>query len=230
MLHFVRHGQAAHNALSAAVGAAPCGCKRSRPDAADTPQPDCPYNAVEAFDSALTEVGRAQASTLRPATVDLAVQLVVASPLRRALETALLAFDETAPGLGVLTLESLREQHGMHKCDQRRDTAAIAPQFGPRVLGLEELAPTDALWSEQREPKAAVGERCDGFLRWLQARPETEVAVVSHHHLLLVMFHAVLDCGGDETAAAGGGEVEAAALLKPFNMGELLTVRLEFAE
>ena len=30
VLHFVRHGQAAHNALSAAVGAAPCGCKRSR--------------------------------------------------------------------------------------------------------------------------------------------------------------------------------------------------------
>jgi broad specificity phosphatase PhoE len=163
------------------------------------------------------------------ATVDLAVKLVVASPLRRALETALLAF-EPAPGLGVLALESLREQHGMHKCDQRRDTAAIAAQFGPRVRGLEELAPTDALWSEQREPKAAVGERCDGFLRWLQARPETEVAVVSHHHLLLLMFHAVLDCGGDETAAAGGGEVEAAALLKPFSTGELRTVRLEFAE
>jgi hypothetical protein len=130
IVHFVRHGQAAHNALSSAPGAAACACKRKQPGGLDTPQPNCPFNADEAFDAALTTTGRTQAALLqtRPGAVDL--PLVVASPLRRALETATIGFSPAS----VLALESLREQHGMHQCDRRSSTERISELFGDKVL------------------------------------------------------------------------------------------------
>jgi hypothetical protein len=147
VVHFVRHGQAVHNALAAAEGAVPCRCKRGEPMGLDTPRDDCPYNSEQAFDARLTEVGRSQAAALRPTTATTGTELVVSSPLRRAIETALLAFGERAGGGhgGVLVLESLREQHGMHRCDQRGHTAAIQELFGDSVRGLDELTPDDTL-------------------------------------------------------------------------------------
>ena len=47
---------------------------------------------------------------------------------------------------GILLLEHVREQYGMHQCDRRQDTSAIAAQFGSRVWGLENLLPSDELW------------------------------------------------------------------------------------
>ena len=224
-VHFVRHGQAAHNALAAQSGATKCGCKRREPGGRDNPRADCPYNADAAFDAALTELGREQALALRERCAEAAVELVVSSPLRRALQTALLAFDEEA----VLAQELLREQHGMHRCDRRREREAIAAEQGVRV-DVQGLSSADALWTDQREPKSAVADRCEDFLRWLEQQPEEDVAVVAHHHLLLTMFHVAMDCGEDEEAEEGGegGNEEAAQLLRPFGTGEMRTVCVEF--
>ena len=94
-LHVVRHGEAEHNAQAAMPGAAACDCKRADPQGRDTPGSQCPYNSEAAFDAALTEEGRRQAAALLPHTRQNCpgIQLVVSSPLRRAVETALLAFD-----------------------------------------------------------------------------------------------------------------------------------------
>ena len=135
VVHFIRHGEADHNALAAEDGAAACGCKRAEPTGHDAPNDSCPYNQDAAFDAALTEVGKGQARALAETCAGLGVQLVCSSPLRRTLQTALAAFGDfvDAELLGpVVAHEMLREQHGMHRCDKRRDTAAIAAEFGKR--------------------------------------------------------------------------------------------------
>jgi broad specificity phosphatase PhoE len=221
VVHFIRHGQAEHNALAAASGAPACHCKRSEPGGRDTPQASCPYNADAAFDAPLTATGRDQASDLADTCAGLGVQLVVSSPLRRTLQTALHAFgdfieaDLLAP---VVAHEALREQHGMHRCDQRRDTVAIGAEFGVRV-NVDGLPPTDTLWTDQRESKDHVADRCEEFATWLMEQPEDNIAVVAHHHVLLVLFHCVVECGD------GGGYYE--GLLKPFSVGEMRSLRVE---
>lgn len=211
VVHFIRHGQAVHNLLAAEPGAIKCGCKRRTPDGCDAPRDDCPYNATAAFDAPLTASGRAQADML--AGVAPAVQLVVSSPLRRTLQTALHAF----PALEkqrVVAHEGVREQIGMHLCDRRRDTDAIEADLGERV-SLAGLSPTDELWSTQRESKDEVADRLVGFVEWLMQRPEDEIAVTTHHHVLLVLFNCVLH-----------GEADEEWLRQPFAVGEMRSVRL----
>ncbi len=221
VVHFIRHGQASHNALAAASGAAACGCKRSSPDGRDTPQASCPYNADAAFDSPLTPTGRDQARALADTCAGLGVQLVVSSPLRRTIQTALHAFgdfideDLLEP---VVLHDMLREQHGMHRCDQRRDTATIKAEFGTRV-DTDGLAPSDEMWTDQRESKDSVADRCEQFVSWLMLQPEENIAVVAHHHILLVLFNCVIECGD------GGGYYE--GLMQPFSVGELRSMRIE---
>lgn len=217
-MHFIRHGQAQHNALAAVRGAVKCACKRRLPDGYDTPQADCPYNADAAFDAALTDKGWEQAEKLSGVCAALGVQLVCSSPLRRTLQTALKAFGEaidTGSAPPLITDENLREQIGMHLCDRRRDTAAIHAEHGARV-NCDSLGPTDELWTEQRESKDSVAIRCATFIDWLMQRPEEHIAVTAHHHVLLVMFHCVLQC---ETEGAE-------RLLAPFSIAEMRSVRL----
>lgn len=216
VVHFIRHGQAQHNALAAAPGAAACCCKRKEPNGRDTPQISCPYNADAAFDSALTGTGHEQARALADTCAGLGVQLVVASPLRRAIQTALHAFGDVTDT--VILHELLREQHGMHRCDQRRNTEAITAEFGTRV-NTESLSSTDELWTDQRESKDSVADRCEQFISWLMEQEEDNIAVVAHHHILLVLFNCVVECGD------GGGYYE--GLLQPFSVGEMRSLRVE---
>ena len=219
-VHFIRHGQAVHNWLAAKLGAKKCGCKRSTPDGTDSPKADCPYNAPAAFDPPLTEEGREQAEKLMG--VARGVQLIVSSPLRRTLQTALHAFSGVdAP---VIAHEDLREQVGMHQCDRRRDTDAIRAEFGERVC-LAGLRPADELWSLQREPKDSVADRSTRFIQWLMERPEHEIAVTTHHHTLLVLFNCVLQtttCTTTDSPMDGPSH----DLCRPFEVGEMRSIRL----
>ena len=213
VVHFVRHGEAQHNALAAVAGAK-CGCKRRHPEGRDQPQAECPYNAPTAMDAPLTPVGLEQARKLAGTTAAArGVELVASSPLRRTLQTSLHAFADAS--IPIVAHEDLREQIGMHQCDRRRDTAAIREEFGARV-DLRLLRSTDELWTSQREQKDSVADRCVRFVDWLMRRPETTIAVAAHHHVLLVLFHCVLET--DEADLSG--------LRKPFAVGEMRTVHL----
>ena len=215
-VHFIRHGQAVHNALSALPDAQPCTCKRSSPEGLDCPSPECPYNASAAADSKLTQTGQQQAMALAPTLAQLVTScLVVSSPLQRALETALLATASIKRSAPILALEDIREQYGMHRCDWRRDSSAITRQFETQV-SITEVGP-DRLWTSQRESKISVIERVEKFLRWLSNRPETDIVVVSHHHWLMALFAIVLEC-------------EEAELTRPFTTAELRSVQLEMRQ
>lgn len=53
----------------------------------------------------------------------------------------------------------------------------------------------DTIWTpEHRETPAEMARRGVKFLQWLQARPESKVAVVTHSAFLLTLFTQVLSC------------------------------------
>jgi len=168
------------------------------------------------------------ASQSRPLSDTL--QLVVVSPLTRALETAVAAFGgdcPAAPGAPLLmraqealpeqlrvarpgvsalgappfvACELCREHLGVHPCDRRRALSyyrAAYPAVDWSLIEHEE----DTLWdAEVRETDEELALRAKAFLRWLLARPEQHIAVVTHSSWLSIMF---LNFTGACSAPAG---------------------------
>jgi broad specificity phosphatase PhoE len=140
------------------------------------------------YDTRLTEAGEKQAlgqqalcSRLHPAP-----QLLVCSPLRRALRTAELAFSGLPPFVPRVVTALCRERL-YHSSDVGRSPEVVKAEF-PAWAGWEQLPevwwhaagdPPDPL-AHDPEPEDAFLERCRQFTLWLAARPETSIAVVTH--------------------------------------------------
>jgi broad specificity phosphatase PhoE len=198
-VHFVRHGQGFHNLLADLSSASGVQWKQF------TNTPENPYVRPEILDAPLTENGRQQAlrlqSTWRSRMPHAPQpQIVVCSPNCRALQTALLAFEPLLSGdcatPPFVAHEMVREETGVHVCDQRRPTSrqtAEFPQIDFSLLTSEE----DPLFSpDRRETKLQVANRVYRFMEWLADRPEQHVAVVGHSGWLLTLFNAIVvdDC------------------------------------
>jgi len=158
-VHLIRHGQSQFNAAFDSI-------KRVDP---------------MIFDPRLTELGRAQAAALADRARWAKVELVVASPLTRAIETAHLAFDgHTAP----LRVEALHRERAEHSGDIGRRTHALKADF-PH-LDFDHL--DDPWWHhDPARPDAIAVEsedhllgRVEAFRDWLVQRREREIAVVGH--------------------------------------------------
>jgi broad specificity phosphatase PhoE len=158
-VRFVRHGQSEFNAAF----------ERSRP--------------VDPmiFDPRLTALGRAQAAALAIPAHWAGVELVVTSPLTRAIETALLAFAGTrAP----ILVHDLHRERLEHSGDVGRARAALAAEF----TGLDFGALPEIWWHHEPgapgsiavESEAALRARVAAFRAWLAGRPERDIAVVGH--------------------------------------------------
>ena len=75
----------------------------------------------------------------------LQVDVVLVSPLTRAVETALLMFpSDPAPTVPIVAVEWCREAHGGHPCDQRRPISVISKEF-PQV-NFSQVATDDDTW------------------------------------------------------------------------------------
>ena len=116
-------------------------------------------------------------------------ELVVVSPLRRAIHTAQLGFRPdgqqpatvftaapTAPTAPPFVCTELaRERVSFHTCDGRRTKAEIAADF-PFVDLSEVISEDDAMWNVKEDvPTEAASEACAvravELLQWLKARP-----------------------------------------------------------
>ncbi len=158
-VRFVRHGQSEFNAAF----------ERSRP--------------VDPMivDPRLTALGRAQAGALADPAHWAGVELIVTSPLTRAIETALLAFaGHPAP----IRIEALHRERMEHSGDVGRARSAVAAEFGaldfgvfPEIWWKHDPARPEALAVESETELAA---RVSAFRDWLAARPERDIAVVGH--------------------------------------------------
>jgi broad specificity phosphatase PhoE len=168
-ISFVRHGQAQHNVRAEAKRDAGCPfeefIQQMRED--------------DAFDADLTEAGRAQARSARAPDV----QLVVASPLSRAVETASLMY----PGREIVCVEELREWCGQLVNSKRRTASQLKERFP--FVDVSQLNEDDERWdAELLEEEASVARRGMAALAWLARRPDDNIAVVAHGGLLAVTF------------------------------------------
>ena len=216
LLYLLRHGEGEHNAWRAAEQASGRKPTAKRHNVGQYP--------ASLHDPCLTSQGMAdaaaaaaRASMLRPP------ELLVTSPMRRAIQTLLVVFaDALAAGVPAIAHELCREAFqgtdpSIYDSRLSRDALAAAyPRidFTAHVLPPEcetvgDAAPIDdPLWEHCVSPfgvgsaggmdEAAIAEHAHRFLAWLMARPEAVIAVATHSNFLLALHHACLD-GIDET-------------------------------
>ena len=136
------------------------------------------------LDAPLNDHGREQA---RAAGRDLAkvlqgtpIDLVLASPLSRALETTELLLSSAGIAPPVRVIEILREAHGVRPCDARQPRSVAAARFPSFDFSAVE---TDQdTWHEPtaRETMQSLRVRCQQFEAILRSLPHRNVIVVSH--------------------------------------------------
>ncbi|MDA2813715.1 histidine phosphatase family protein [Nocardiopsis sp. RSe5-2] len=157
-VHLLRHGQSAFNAVYDQTGRDPL-----------------------IFDAKLTPMGEAQAAAAADGVRRLAPELVVTSPLTRAVQTTLLV----TRGLDVpIVVEALHREHLGNSCDIGRPPRALAGDFPG--LDFDHLPETwwHAGEPDERgvsvEPEDVLQERVAAFTDWVARRPERSILVVGH--------------------------------------------------
>lgn len=177
VVHFIRHGKAAHN------------------EAFDIEGTNSYYDE-KYFDSRLTQLGVSQAQALerKLSSSPIPMEVVIVSPLSRTLQTAFHLFPKgihnTPP---LVAIETCRERFGVYPCDRRRQRSIISKEF-PRV-DFSEISEDDRLWTTERETQDQLESRGRDFvLKTLMQRKEKFIVVVSHASFLVTLFNSVLDC------------------------------------
>lgn len=164
-IHLIRHAQSQHNARVLEV-----------------PDENIARMDPGLRDARLTPLGHQQAQSLAPEISNLLeIELVVTSPLTRAIQTTLAAFaNHPAPKI----VEHLHREHQDSFCDIGRSPAQLKAEFP--MLEFDHL--DDPWWEVAldhegpylRETMASLQLRVATFSDWLAARPEQTIAVVGH--------------------------------------------------
>ena len=157
LIFFIRHGGAFHNVLYKKIG----------------------MNALlssDVIDSPLTDAGYNQAHICRSSFKD-DVDLVLVSPLRRALETADIIFKNKAP---IICQEFLREYPiGKQTCNKRYDIAKMIDMF-PEINFSDIKTNRDIFWTHTPETIEAFDKRIFLSKEYIYKRPEVKIAIVGH--------------------------------------------------
>lgn len=175
---FLRHGQATHNPRAEAEKAKGC----SHETFMKLMQED------DQFDAELTPLGIEQAieGKKKYGHLLLGVDLVVSSPLSRALKTADLTI---CPENGIessvkrVCIESLREINGWLLNAKRRTKSSLKEKFHER-WDFDSLTEDDQTWTNELEGYDDCSERGYQSLLWLLQRSEDKILVVSHGGIL----------------------------------------------
>ena len=188
ILHLVRHGRTEMNEYLAS----------NRWDASDFVDPLL-------YDTRLTKKGAAQAASLAPVTrfLDPKPEVLIASPLHRAMTTADLAF-AGCEGIRKETCALMRERV-FHASDVGRHPDAIEADFPDWCVKAlrEEHADANGVWwyagdgtgdhlgtavsasGVAQEPVEDFERRMGELVRWIESRPERSIAMVAHWGCLL---------------------------------------------
>ncbi|KAI4299201.1 hypothetical protein L6164_032682 [Bauhinia variegata] len=203
-IHLVRHAQGIHNV--------------------DGDKNYKAYLKPEYFDAYLTPLGWQQVDNLRKHVHDSGlikkIDLVIASPLLRTLQTAVGVFggegytdrmdilplmvanagNSYRPAISslnsppIIAVELCREHLGVHPCDKRRSVSEYQFLFPAVDFSLID-SDEDVMWKANvRETKEELAARGLKFLNWLWTRKEKEIAIVTHSGFL---FHTLSAFGND---------------------------------
>jgi broad specificity phosphatase PhoE len=139
-------------------------------------------------DPRLTRNGGKQAQRLKnaiPADALANVQLIVSSPLRRTIQTTMLAFNRLFEWQHVpLILRPDLQETGVIPCDIGSPSSILCDEFPTLTQEINELP---ANWYMKRQDDASehkLKERAQRFLKWLKERPEKVIFVVTHNGFL----------------------------------------------
>nr|AFK36444.1 unknown [Lotus japonicus] len=204
-IHLVRHAQGIHNV-----------------------EGDKNYKAYlnpQYFDAHLTPLGWQQVDNLRDhvraSGLINKIDLVIASPLLRTLQTAVGVFGgegytgkmDVLPLMvanagnssrgaisslncpPIVAVELCREHLGVHPCDRRRSVSEYQFLFPAVDFSLIE-SDEDVWWeADVRETKEELAARGQKFMNWLWTREEKEIAIVTHSGFLSHTLNAITnDC------------------------------------
>ena len=234
VVHFQRHGQGTHNQLYKEWTE-----KTGKPlDLTETDPTKNPLLLDHITDAPLTQKGRNQCMEQRDTASALdGVELVIVSPLVRALQTAHITFEDHLPNnsqrdVKWIVHEDVREELGLLLCNKRRplsETKADFPYVDYKHMPHGEH---DMMWNnhvkkssdEKGIPKPETTEDMshrayDFLVNFLHKRQEKEIAVVGHSAWLLAMTGAVLDLRDDEDV-----------INTMFGQAELRSMELVFSE
>jgi broad specificity phosphatase PhoE len=156
-IHLIRHAQSTFNAAQAATGLDPLH-----------------------FDARLSPFGLSQLEQTRATVRDIPCDVVIASPLTRALQTAVGLFGGRAP----IRVEPLHREYQESSCDMGRSPRLLATEFPD--LAFDHL--DDPWWLHQSpdangivvEPIPDFQARVARFRSWLAAQPEDSIVVIGH--------------------------------------------------
>ncbi len=157
-IYLIRHGQSEFNAAFAV----------QRP------------NDPMIFDAPLTELGRQQAIEAGKKMAELGVEHVIASPMTRAIQTAMHIFGDDHP----ITVDPRVREKLDHSCDVGSHPSILERLF--EHLSFDHLAPhwwhgdPDHDDRIQPEPEDVFVKRAREFREWLDAWDQGPVAVVGH--------------------------------------------------
>jgi broad specificity phosphatase PhoE len=157
LVHLIRHGQSTFNAHFELTGEDPMH-----------------------FDARLTELGHAQVAAARQQLANQHYDLVIASPLTRAIQTAQGIFGDRIP----IEISHLHSEWVNSSCDVGRSTRDLARDFP--TLDFAHL--NDPWWHHVApnpqdiapEPEHVLMNRVEAFKRMIAARAENRIAVVGH--------------------------------------------------
>ena len=160
-LYCIRHGLAEHN-----VNYLKYGCKT--------------FYDPNFVDTSLVEEGFKQASNLGETWSDKKdIELVVVSPLKRTLQTATEIFKDTS--VPIISFELAREYPiGGHTCNKRSQKEYLMKMF-PNINFDDIKEGEDYLWDpEKQESIHELDLRINTFKKFIEGRPEKNIALVSH--------------------------------------------------
>ncbi|KAJ5993851.1 hypothetical protein N7451_009575 [Penicillium sp. IBT 35674x] len=156
-IHCVRHAQGVHNL--------------------------CTANHVIP-DPLLTDLGHEQCAKLRETfPYHDQIDLVTASPLRRTIYTALESFEpvfQAHPEFKLIALPDLQETSDV-PCDTGSEPKTLQQEFAGKNVDLDMVHDGwNSKTGRYAPTNAALRERARAARRWLKARPEKEIVMVTH--------------------------------------------------
>lgn len=158
IVHLIRHGQSTFNAHYEATGEDPIH-----------------------IDARLTPLGHAQVAAAQAKLAGMQYDIVIATPLTRAIQTAQGIFGSRVP----IVIDALHREWLCSSCDVGRSIRDLALDFP--TLDFAHLA--DPWWHDGAprnrhgfafEPEHVLLDRVDAFKQMIAARTEQRIAVVGH--------------------------------------------------
>jgi broad specificity phosphatase PhoE len=152
------------------------------------------HNFHENYDlhnPSLTEHGKSQTIELNKKliklntyfkTISSGFEVVLTSPLRRTLETGMIAFSNELDKIKKIIVPELNEFVSF-QCDRGNLKNTMVNKFPDFEYPLDYDEKCNKIWKKQ-EQYEDLGKRCDELHDYLAARPEKIIACVSHRNLI----------------------------------------------